>query len=83
MELSNANLRRALRWAFWPALIVLALNIENLAGKLGIDSLLADNAGPAVSTVWRAILSAWAHIPAILIVGWTLELWLVRLLRRG
>ena len=71
--------RSSVQWLFWPALVVLGLNIENLAIEWGWDKLLLRNWLPAI-----AILeSRWFQVPAALIVGAELALSIDGRLRRG
>lgn len=73
----------ALRILFWPAFVVVALNIENWAARLGLSSILADNAGSIMGDILGFIRSAWVQIPALLIVGGAVALWVDRRLKRG
>lgn len=81
-RISRRGLRRALRYWKWPAIVILALNIETLAAKLGIDSLLADHWDASVDRLLAIIQSAWLQIPALLIVGAAVALWLDATLRK-
>jgi len=64
------------KWFFWPALIILALNIENLAIAFGWHDLLVRS--------WPAVASAvtWLELPAAVLVGAGLALWIDANLRR-
>ena len=68
--------RAGVKWFFWPALIILALNIQNLATAFGWHDLLVRS--------WPAVASAvtWLELPAAVLVGAGLALWIDANLRR-
>jgi hypothetical protein len=72
----------ALKILFFPAFIVIVLNIENWANKLGISTILADHAGSVMGDILTFVRSTWVQIPALLIIGASLALWIDRRLRR-
>src|SRR5688500_6978773 len=82
MRLSRESLRKILYRLFWPAFILIALNVETWAERVGLDSVLADHASTVMSNVLALIQSAWVQIPALLVVGGSRALWADRLLRR-
>ena len=57
------TLRTGVKWFFWPALIILALNIENLATAFGWHDALVRS--------WPAVAGAvtWLELPAAALVG--------------
>jgi hypothetical protein len=69
-----------LQWLFWPALVVLGLNIENLAISYGLDKVLVGN--PIVADVFATLRSFWFQLPAAMLVGAWLALWIDAHLRR-
>ena len=68
--------RTGVKWFFWPALIILALNIENLATAFGWHDALVRS--------WPAVAGAvtWLELPAAALVGAGLALWIDKNLRR-
>ena len=72
----RCTFRAGVKWFFWPALIILALNIETLATSFGWHDLLVRH--------WPAVASAveWLKIPAAFLVGAGLALWVDSHLRR-
>ena len=65
------------RWTvksiFWLALVILGLNVENLAARLGLGDLL----------VKAAPVLAWLLYPALIFVGAGLALWIDGWLRKS
>jgi hypothetical protein len=79
---SRSRFWLALKILFFPAIIILAVNIENLATKFGLSFILADHAGTIMADILEIVRSAWVQMPALLIVGGSVALWLDHLLRR-
>jgi hypothetical protein len=75
-------LRKILRWARWPAGVLLALNLEKLAQDNRLDALLSNYWGAIVSSVIAALQSAWIQYPAALVLGAAIGLWVDGWLRR-
>lgn len=75
------------KWAKWPAMVLLALNFENLAARYGLDKLLADFGSPAMDSVLGLLQSGWFQYPAAFVVGgasfFYLDRWMARLDQRS
>lgn len=81
-RVSLRTLRTWARWAFWPALVLLTLNVEKLGEKFGLDVILVEHAGPAVGSVLDFIQSGWVQYPATFLLGLAAGVWLDARLRR-
>ena len=76
-------LRVLAKWVFWPALVLLTLNVEKLGEELGWDRLLVRHWSPTVSSGLDFLLSAWVQYPAVFLLGFAFGIWLdARLWRR-
>ena len=71
------SVRQTFRWTvkavFWLALVVLGLNVGNLAKQFGLDDLLV-RISPTLQ---------WLLYPALIFIGAGLALWIDGLLRRN
>jgi hypothetical protein len=73
--------KKAMTFAKWPATVLVALNIENWAVKLGLGNVMSDNASPIFNKILDVIQSDWVQFPALLMLGGSFALWLDRVLR--
>lgn len=73
--------RNTIRLLFWPAVVVLALNIETLAQRVGLDKVLAENATPAFDFIWAILTAGWFQTIALVLAGAGAALWIDSLLR--
>ncbi len=80
MSLTNVN-QRWWRWLFWPAVVILAVNIENVATTLGLDKLLTTR-WPAMTKIATAILSDDALHIALFVAGGGAFAWGSHILRK-
>jgi hypothetical protein len=79
---NRALLRTILGWVKYPALVLVALNIERLAQDNQWDSVLSENWRAAVNNVLVALQSGWVQYPAAFLLGATFFLWVDGILRR-
>ena len=69
-------------WAFWPALVILALNVEELATEYGWNKLLVRNWSPAADSVLDLLQTRSLRYSATLVVGIAVGVWLDLLARK-
>jgi hypothetical protein len=81
MSMSRPLFRRVIKGLFWPAIIILALNVENLASALGWDKLLTPES-PVMVSVLEVAQSGWFQFPAMFVLGAAIALWIDSLLRQ-
>jgi hypothetical protein len=70
------------KWAFWPLLVLFALNLERAAERFGWDQLLIQNWSPTMDRALSILQSTWVQFPAIFLLGLTVGVWLDAKLRR-
>jgi hypothetical protein len=84
-EKERKNPGRWWRWLLWPALVVLALNIEYVATKIGADQLLnwmVERGGAVLAGLSHAITSPITLYIALILVGGGLYAWTSYIFRR-
>lgn len=79
---TRGQLRFWLKRAFWPALVILALNLEKLAERFGWDQLLVRNWSPAMDSVVGILQSLWFQYAAAMVAGAAIAIWVDGILRR-
>ena len=82
----RAKIATAIRWATWPVLVIVGLNIENAARQAGYATLISEHwkdSIPVVSEAYDLASTSWVIYPALMFLGAGTYAWVARIAERA